>query len=524
MFQAVHALRTTQHLDGCVVAGLVKNKPTFLKVLELFETPDFELAKQCVTEGGLDGSIYINSIVPGHRMVGGVLQDVRVHPSRNLVMTSRRLVVEKSIIFGGSYYGIGRGGRIYGARLYEPMDIKCVGLTDDEWTRGLPEQPGDTSFAVIYYAGHGALNGDLQIQEDEAITPKELFNKSKESGIPYCVILDMCYAGRFAERYMALVERAKWGGFVMSSCAGEGLAFESSGLRNFPLFRWPVEIFDPKWESGAGIYTCVVSLGLTCLRYFELTHKARVYLTIKDFNDSVVKPLCKWVYDTLREDERVPLEERESLQLQEPELFGGYMPSPVGSGGLPAKKGAFGAPRRNALEALDDQIIGMELQDLEEDAKQEVRKEIRALMPFCSEDGSRFLRGVIENVDRFPVCDVDPTDLILYTALTAQDCDGCKALVGLLGQGLASQVAAAIEKEQVIKHVRGFPWVVPESTRHGPVFSSSHLVAALFCQGGLVDALRPQESRRFASDSPWVWRLEAFRPITRADIDRILDR
>ena len=256
VFQLFHSLTADDHLTGLVAGFLIREKRPLQRMLQM-------LPFDPSAHGSTD---VLSPLIPEH---GLITFDTKLFGS---VVNKGRV----TIIGGG---GIGFGETV-GERLHNSTECE--------------NRVGD--FAVIYYSGHGSSEGNMQIEKDLAISPEELCDLSQLAGVPYLLILDMCYASRFGKRYRDLLKERKWHGMVM--CANDegtsgGLSFESTTLGTVRRPYWRFNVLDSDWSQGRGVYTTALTLAVHQLRECENITGSKANLSVREFNDYMLRSICE---------------------------------------------------------------------------------------------------------------------------------------------------------------------------------------------------------------------------------------
>lgn len=262
MFHLFHSLTEEDFLSGLVAGFLIQEKAKLLSMLQMLPVAPH--------------SVGFSKIKPEH---GLITFDTKLCGS---------VTNKGSAVFTGEG-GIGFGETI-GERLHNGS--------------GCADKLGQ--FAVIYYSGHGSKEGNMQIEKQLAIEPEELFEISMATGIPYLIILDMCFSSHFAHRYCNLLRKSNWAGIVM--CANDsytsgGLSFESKIMGSIRRPYWSFNILPSNWSQGRGLYTTAFTLAIQQLREYENISGLNVNLSIEDFNRFMLRSIC----EKLATQYRVPL-------------------------------------------------------------------------------------------------------------------------------------------------------------------------------------------------------------------------
>ena len=112
----------------------------------------------------------------------------------------------------------------------------------------------------------------------------------------------MCYGARFAQRFVARLEEIAWSGLVLTANDVEtnsGHAYESEAVNNLRWYSFPVYINRPDWTLGRGVYTSAFALGLCMLYESERVTNVPHTVSVRDFNDRILRPLCSSMSKTL---------------------------------------------------------------------------------------------------------------------------------------------------------------------------------------------------------------------------------
>ena len=256
VFQLFHSLTADDYLAGLVAGFLIREKRPLQRMLQM-------LPFDPNAHGSPD---VLSPLIPEH---GLITFDTKLFGS---VVNKGRVT-----IIGGP--GIGFGETI-GERLHNGTECQ--------------NRVGD--FAAIYYSGHGSSEGNMQIEKELAFSPEELCDLSQHTGVPYLLILDMCYASRFGKRYRDLLNERKWHGMVM--CANDestsgGLSFESTRLGTVRRPYWRFNVLDSDWSKGRGVYTTALTLAIHQLRECENIAGSKANMTVREFNDYVLRSICE---------------------------------------------------------------------------------------------------------------------------------------------------------------------------------------------------------------------------------------
>jgi hypothetical protein len=256
MFHLFHSLTNNDHLTGLVAGFLIREKVALHTLLHMLP---FDADRH-------GNANVLSPLIPEH---GLITFDTKLFGSFDNK--------GRTIIIGGA--GIGFGETI-GERMHNSSTCE--------------ERLGH--FAVIYYSGHGSSEGNMQIEEHLAITPEEVCDLSRATGVPYLIILDMCFASRFGSRYRDLLRKQNWSGIVM--CANDtntsgGLSFESKIMGSIRRPYWRMNILDTDWSKGRGIYTTAFTLAIQQLREHENATESHANLSIEDFNEYMLRPICE---------------------------------------------------------------------------------------------------------------------------------------------------------------------------------------------------------------------------------------
>lgn len=255
-FHVFHSLTADDHLTGLVAGFLIREKQSLRKMLEM-------LPFDADAHGNTDT---LSPLIPER---GLITFDTKL---RGSVDNQGR-----ATIIGGP--GIGFGETV-GERMHN--------------TSHCGDRTGQ--FAIIYYSGHGSAEGNLQIENTLAITPDEVCEISHRTGVPYLLILDMCHSSRFGQRYVDVLSKRQWPGIVM--CANDhttskGLSFESTRMGFIRRPFWTFDILSPDWSKGRGIYSTAFTLAIEQLREHETMNDTNANITLQDFNDAMLRPICE---------------------------------------------------------------------------------------------------------------------------------------------------------------------------------------------------------------------------------------
>jgi hypothetical protein len=127
----------------------------------------------------------------------------------------------------------------------------------------------DGGYCLIYYAGHGTPDGNLFLSEKNIVSPQEIFNISKESKLPFLIILDMCYAGKFGEEYLKLIRENEGEGIILCSSGVNQESYEHGLMRKVSFKSNPIVVqgmFTPNFSLGQGIFSAAFIVALQELR------------------------------------------------------------------------------------------------------------------------------------------------------------------------------------------------------------------------------------------------------------------
>jgi hypothetical protein len=160
---------------------------------------------------------------------------------------------------------------------------------------GLTAGRGAEDYALIYYSGHGSADGQLQIGRHSAVSPDEIFELSVARSLPCVLILDMCYAFKFGERYVGLAREAGWPALVL--CANSGdcgteLSWEHQELGWLRRGRWPASIVATDFAKGRGVYTAALTLALRLIGDLDRETGGTIRVSVREFNDVLVRKIC----------------------------------------------------------------------------------------------------------------------------------------------------------------------------------------------------------------------------------------
>ena len=111
----------------------------------------------------------------------------------------------------------------------------------------------------------------------------------------------MCHAWEFGHTYHSLLKKHNWNGIVMCSnddTFSRSLAFESENLGWAERLYWEFSILPSDWSNGRALYTTALTSGLLQLRQDELMSKREVNISLADFNEHFLKPICKSLSST----------------------------------------------------------------------------------------------------------------------------------------------------------------------------------------------------------------------------------
>lgn len=276
MFHLMHSLTSDDTLAGIVTGFLIRKKKSLINFLSLAASkPSAEKVKSL-----LDDPDWEN---------GFISVDARI--SWPIGFQGGKVVIAPGSRILGSG---GENELINGERL---MYSQMPKIYDTE----------NVPFIFIYYSGHGSSKGEIQIEEKDAVSAEELFEKSYKDRIPYLIVLDMCYSWKFGHAYKSLLERYNWNGIIM--CANDeshsqSLSFESEQLCWVRRIHWPLNIVRSDWPKGRGVYTTAFVLGMLYLRYLDVMEGKYISVSISDFNDFVLRSICKH----LSEESKLPFQ------------------------------------------------------------------------------------------------------------------------------------------------------------------------------------------------------------------------
>jgi hypothetical protein len=84
----------------------------------------------------------------------------------------------------------------------------------------------------------------------------------------------------------------------MVMCANDertsgGLSFESKALGALRRPYWRFNILNPNWSKGRGVYTTALTLAIHQLRECEATTGANANVSVKEFNDYLLRSICE---------------------------------------------------------------------------------------------------------------------------------------------------------------------------------------------------------------------------------------
>lgn len=163
--------------------------------------------------------------------------------------------------------------------------------------------PGDEKvsqrrpYIGLYYSGHGAPNGSLEIEKNVYITPEGLFEISQRLEVPFVICLDMCFSHTFGEKYQACLLQSGLDGLVLASNDGVGerlFSYESPSMDNVRRLQTPFRVFN-ETSISRGVYSTAFCLGMLKLRDLDLIQGTYTSMTAQAFNDELLIPICKWL-------------------------------------------------------------------------------------------------------------------------------------------------------------------------------------------------------------------------------------
>lgn len=254
------ALTRDDVMRGKNFIGLVRTCAGVIGLLEYFATNDEFLYQSLVKEHSISGYLTKDdAVILGMKIGGGVV-------SGNIL---------------GGFYRFDRNSRLIG----HPINI--------DFDKGGVDKP---NYSLLFYSGHGSTNGDIQIEVDKYITAEELVDISIRQHTPFFIILDMCYAARFGKRFVKALKQHNWMGIAI--CANDeltqnGLSFESTKMYGVRYPTLPIEIDQSDPKAGLGIFSSAFCLGLLQIRENELVFGLENHVSIEDFVNCNVKPLCE---------------------------------------------------------------------------------------------------------------------------------------------------------------------------------------------------------------------------------------
>jgi len=220
----------------------------------------------------LGGDVDLTNLLDSARLSGEIARDAEV----GLLSQS-----DSVSITGGKARLVGNApapeDRLMGAPVHVPTRLTAAG-----------DPP---SYALLYYSGHGTGQGDIRIEEDQALKPEDLAMLSAKHGVPLVVVLDMCNAAQFGYRYATALRDLGGSGIVM--CANDGEAYASRRLADIRRPQLPIPILGRHPEAGFGTFTSAFCLGLLQLREAELAEGHHIEVSVEDFNARIVRPLCE---------------------------------------------------------------------------------------------------------------------------------------------------------------------------------------------------------------------------------------
>ena len=283
----LQGLTENQHFPGLTCAGLVRRKDALLSVIGL---PMWN--RSSVLGFGQDASL---------GMEGPVLYDTRL----------QGVIVRKGVVMGGGIsvkdgtptvesHTVMIGGQV---------ELTPFACTPERLYRPCSRSETATEYGFVYYSGHGAANGDIQVEANGSVSPEEIHALSKEAGLPLIIVLDMCHADRFGTRYRELLESEHWHGLVL--CANRegvsnGSAFEDAQMTSVRRPLGTVGILPSDHDAGRGVYTTALSLALMKLYDWDCGLSSPASCTIGDFNDGLLIPICAWLSRRFRVPLQVP--------------------------------------------------------------------------------------------------------------------------------------------------------------------------------------------------------------------------
>lgn len=257
-FDLLHGLSPDGRFRGITVAGLITSRKAFLSIIR---AASGKTASTC----GLQKTLNLRDFD------GMIIKDS---------------TLGSNILFENSY---AENSHILPSTLTRPDSSKLI-LHDYEPVRA------ETPYGLIYYAGHGSLAGELQIQANEAISAEEVFELSQSTNLPFVIIVDMCYGYLFGQKYRQLMRKYNKQGIVLTSndgSIGHTMAFESQHLASV---RRPVQSVSVRRPlTGArGVYATAWSLSI--LKWHEAKKSAlRRDMSIEAFNRHLLFPTCQWL-------------------------------------------------------------------------------------------------------------------------------------------------------------------------------------------------------------------------------------
>lgn len=135
-----------------------------------------------------------------------------------------------------------------------------------------------SDYCFVYYSGHGNSEGGIALSNGNVTSPEEVFNVSLKLNLPFFIVLDMCFAGRFGEKYQRLVREHNWKGIVLCSSRPNESSFEHGLMREIRFNNGPIivsGVMTPNLLLGQGIFSAafIVALNQVKMSGYNFTFK-----------------------------------------------------------------------------------------------------------------------------------------------------------------------------------------------------------------------------------------------------------
>jgi hypothetical protein len=154
---------------------------------------------------------------------------------------------------------------------------------------------GGHPYVLFSYAGHGTRFGELAVERGASVAPKDIFEISYQAGIPFVIIVDMCYSHFFGEQYGELMDRRGFPGVVICATSNRNendpKAYEHEFMK---VVRRPQGLFrvTSTAQPSRGVFSSALVWSLLHLRDLDYQEPGGIPISFDQVLGRIVTPAC----------------------------------------------------------------------------------------------------------------------------------------------------------------------------------------------------------------------------------------